>query len=365
MLLVPVLIGITLIGRGVTQDASDGETTTVRPETESTDADDETTTIAVNTNQDPSNEETTTVTEHNDDDETTTAAKDINQDDIEEEILREECLYKQKRPGFTCDSGECIDKGGVCDKHNDCSDGSDESISCCSSMCITPTMGSVCIPADGYNYTSVDCRACTKAGYPGYRCDDGACIYRRKVCDGRSQCQDDSDEKYCAFHLCQTELGAFVNVPRDLLDKTGDCRKCDYNSEGDGWRCNNARCILAAWKCDGTEDCSDGSDETDQLCKPQVVVEDKQEPTQKPVESIDEKETTPMEQSSTSKESGPCPPSWSCIKYSDCSQFDNYVERGGLFADLRCSSDQLSWVCCDPQGEWEGFGTELTDYDLK
>ena len=60
-------------------------------------------------------------------------------------------------------------------------------------------------------------------------------------------------------------------------------------------------------------------------------------------------------------ESGPCPPSWSCIKYSDCSQFDNYVERGGLFADLRCSSDQLSWVCCDPQGEWEGFGTELTD----
>merc|ERR1719341_167142 len=180
MLLVPVLMGIALLGRGVAQDASEEITT------ENTKYDD-TTTTSVGTNQ-----ETTTVTpaaEHDHDDKTTTTAKDINQDDKEEEMIRKKCLYKQKRPGFTCDSGDCIDKGGVCDKHNDCSDGSDESISCCSSTCITPTMGSVCIPADGYNYTSVDCRACTKSGYPGYRCDDGACIYRRKVCDGRSQCR--------------------------------------------------------------------------------------------------------------------------------------------------------------------------------
>ena len=39
--------------------------------------------------------------ENTNDDETTTTAVDINQDDIDEEILREECLYKQKRPGFT------------------------------------------------------------------------------------------------------------------------------------------------------------------------------------------------------------------------------------------------------------------------
>merc|ERR1712013_358457 len=75
--------------------------------------------------------------------------------------------------------------------------------------------------------------------------------------------RDDSDEKYCAFHLCQTKLGA--------LDKSGDCRKCDYNSVGDGWRCNNAKCILGAWRCDGAEDCTDGSDETDQLCRPSVT----------------------------------------------------------------------------------------------
>ena len=28
--------------------------------------------------------------------------------------------------------------------------------------------------------------------------------------------------------------------------------------------------------------------------------------------------------------------------------------RGGLFAALRCSSDSLSWVCCDPRGEYTG-----------
>ena len=69
-----------------------------------------------------------------------------------------------------------------------------------------------------------------------------------------------------------------MNVPRDMLDKTGDCRKCDYNSEGDGFRCDNAKCILAAWKCDGTPDCSDGSDETNQLCKPKIEEDAKRQP---------------------------------------------------------------------------------------
>ena len=275
MLLVTVLVGLLFVGRGSSQNTTEEETTTVTVDIDQQN----TTTVAADIDQ----QETTTVTADIDQQETTTLRVDIEkvetitltteiyENEIEAEELREQCLYKQKRPGFTCDSGECVDRGGVCDQHQDCSDGSDETISCCSSTCITPTSGSVCIPSDGYNYTNVDCRSCSKSGYPGYRCDDGACIYRRKVCDGRSQCKDNSDEKYCAFHLCQTDLGAYVNVPRDMLDKTGDCRKCDYNREGDGFRCNNAKCILAAWKCDGTAECSDGSDETNQLCKPQVV----------------------------------------------------------------------------------------------
>lgn len=390
MFWVNLIIGVVLVRVGVTQDIPEEQTTTVKADTENSN-DIETTTrqvsTAVTANKENIVETTTQIvdttviadttvivdttviddTEDSKPVETTTTAVNMDEEDTEEETAREECLYKQKRPGFTCNSGECIDRGGVCDKHNDCSDGSDESpsVSCCSSNCITATMGSVCIPADGYNNTGVDCRSCSKSGYPGYRCDDGACIYRRKVCDGRSQCKDDSDEKYCAFHLCQTDLGALVNVPRDMLDMTGDCRRCDYNSEGDGWRCNNAKCILAGWKCDGSEDCTDGSDETDQLCNPQPVVSDRRTPKLKPQESPvkEESRTAQEEEFPASQAPGPCPSGWSCIKYSDCSEFSSYVERGGLFADLRCSSDQLSKVCCDPQGEWKGFGTNLTDYD--
>ena len=58
--------------------------------------------------------------------------------------------------------------------------------------------------------------------------------------------------------------------------------------------------------------------------------------------------------------SGPCPEGWMCTKYTNCSQFDGYINRGGLFADLRCSSDNLSWICCDPSGQFSEFGTDLT-----
>jgi len=278
---------------------------------------------------------------------------------------RDTCLYKNKRPGFICDNGECIDNGRICDQKEDCSDGSDESIDCCPSTCITPSKAEVCIANDGHNHTNSECRDCTKSGYPGFRCDNGACIYRRKVCDGRSQCADNSDEKYCAFHLCQTMLGSFVNVPRDLLDPSGDCRKCDYNSKGDGWRCNNAKCILQAWKCDGSKDCSDGSDEEEPLCNPEKVEQVEQvklDTSTKSTVTPEASTVSDVPATVSSQVSGPCPDGWMCTKYTNCSQFDGYINRGGLFADLRCSSDNLSWICCDPSGQFSEFGTDLTDY---
>ncbi|XP_077997711.1 prolow-density lipoprotein receptor-related protein 1-like [Glandiceps talaboti] len=47
----------------------------------------------------------------------------------------------------------------------------------------------------------------------------------------------------------------------DNPDETSD-PSCDANELA----CHNGRCIIAAWKCDGDDDCGDGSDETAELC---------------------------------------------------------------------------------------------------
>merc|ERR1712013_771824 len=85
-------------------------------------------------------EETTSITDDTIDDNSKDEEmiENFKEEESEEEEYRDTCLYKDKRPGFTCDSGECIDRGRVCDKTGDCSDGSDETISCCSTTCITP-----------------------------------------------------------------------------------------------------------------------------------------------------------------------------------------------------------------------------------
>ena len=81
---------------------------------------------------------------------------------------------------------------------------------------------------------------------------------------------------------------AGVSIPRDSptsskprsLDASG-CRTCDYNSIGDGFRCHpltpsrppiasrctDGRCILGSWACDGSPDCTDGTDEAQAVCR--------------------------------------------------------------------------------------------------
>merc|ERR1712073_154204 len=90
-----------------------------------------------------------------------------------------QCLYRQGRPGFLCENGDCIERGEVCNgrslSRGQCDDGSDEAVDCCLDQCITDTGVAICIPDDGYNHTETPCRECTKGGYPGFRCDDGSC----------------------------------------------------------------------------------------------------------------------------------------------------------------------------------------------
>lgn len=83
---------------------------------------------------------------------------------------------------------------------------------------------------------------------PGeFRCKDRRkCIERSLVCDGRSHCQDGSDEVGCPT------IAAPTSQTLPLKCRMGS-RLCKDGKE----------CVLQSHVCDGEVDCKDGSDEQD------------------------------------------------------------------------------------------------------
>ncbi|KAM5310636.1 low-density lipoprotein receptor isoform 2-T4 [Glossophaga mutica] len=120
------------------------------------------------------------------------------------------------RHEFRCDDGKCIAAVFLCDLDRDCLDGSDER------HCPPPTCG----PAH-------------------FHCNSSACIPMLWACDGDSDCDDGSDEwpQNCGGH--NTSAAWLWHHP---------CKALQFH-------CRSGECIHFGWRCDGSADCRDKSDE--------------------------------------------------------------------------------------------------------
>ncbi|XP_074655735.1 basement membrane-specific heparan sulfate proteoglycan core protein-like [Tubulanus polymorphus] len=112
---------------------------------------------------------------------------------------------------------------------------------------------------------------CTSAQF---RCADGTCIDRRRKCDRRYDCPDQSDEQNCPIG-CRSDLqfrcsnGQCVDESRkcngryDCLDGSDELNCPDGNiaCNENQFRCGDGRCVPITTLCNGRQDCLDNSDE--------------------------------------------------------------------------------------------------------
>ncbi|XP_034652898.1 modular serine protease [Drosophila subobscura] len=147
----------------------------------------------------------------------------------------------------------------------------------------------ICVASSGAHNTTTNCT---------HRCGSGDCIQLDRLCDGRAQCLDASDETvemcgkvWCPGYSFRCSYGACIastavcDGQHDCVDGSDEerwlCRAQMQQANCDNWEmyCQSGQCVPYSRLCDGKNDCLDGDDELATLCEGVTIASSTINPT--------------------------------------------------------------------------------------
>uniref|UniRef100_A0A9J8D6T4 Uncharacterized protein n=1 Tax=Cyprinus carpio carpio TaxID=630221 RepID=A0A9J8D6T4_CYPCA len=163
---------------------------------------------------------------------------------------------------FSCGNTMCVPMKWKCDGDNDCLNGADEEG--CDKRCRSTEFScgdkyKACVPMRWRCDGNIDClngadeEGCDKScRSTEFSCGDKykACVPMRWRCDGNIDCLNGADEEGCG------EAAAITSQNQTAPSEDKSCRSTEFSC-GD----KHKTCVPMIWRCDGDNDCLNGADE--------------------------------------------------------------------------------------------------------